>query len=181
MTERARTRLLALAGLLAATALVVYVQRPDAPAEPGAAASNRSGRGGSAARVDVPVVDLRLDRLTTETKTLEDPARDPFRFRPKPPPPPPRVEARPAPPPVFAAPRPAGPPPRPPIPLKFFGLADVNGVRVASFVDARGNQMQGKEGDIIEGRYRIVRIGTQSAELTYLDGGGAQTITFSGQ
>jgi hypothetical protein len=183
MTARARQRLLIFAGLLAAVALIVYMQREEAPAEPGATASNRSGRGGSAGQVSVPVVDLKLERLTSDPRALEDPERDPFRFRPMPaPPPPPRVEAKPAAPPVFQPPpRPAGPPPRPAIPLKFFGLGISNGVRIAYFVDARGNQMYGKEGDIIEGRYRILRIGTDSAELSYLDGGGTQRIGLTGQ
>jgi len=98
-------------------------------------------------------------------------------------PPPPRVDTRPAPPPaVFGPPRPAGPPPRPQIPLKFFGLVvTTEGTRVASFVDARGNVMTGTEGDIIEGRYRVLRVGTESVELAYLDGGGRQTIRHSGQ
>jgi hypothetical protein len=41
--------------------------------------------------------------------------------------------------------------------------------------------MYGKEGDIIDGRYRIVRIGAESIELTYLDGRGRQTIRLSGR
>jgi len=66
--------------------------------------------------------------------------------------------------------------------LKFFGLVvTTEGTRVASFVDARGNVMTGTEGDIIEGRYRVLRVGTESVELAYLDGGGRQTIRHSGQ
>ena len=38
-----------------------------------------------------------------------------------------------------------------------------------------------KEGDIIEGRYRVLRIGTDSADLIYVDGRGRQTIRLSGQ
>jgi hypothetical protein len=38
----------------------------------------------------------------------------------------------------------------------------------------------GREGDTIEGRYRIVRIGTESIELAHLDGNGRQTIRLSG-
>ena len=45
--------------------------------------------------------------------------------------------------------------------------------------DGRGIY-QGREGDIIEGRYRIVRIGLESVEMTYLDGRGRQTIRLSG-
>jgi hypothetical protein len=41
--------------------------------------------------------------------------------------------------------------------------------------------MQGKDGDIIDGRYRIVKIGTESVELTYVDGRGRQVIRLTGQ
>jgi hypothetical protein len=39
----------------------------------------------------------------------------------------------------------------------------------------------GYEGAIIDGRYRIVRIGVESIEMTYVDGGGRQTIRLTGQ
>ena len=38
----------------------------------------------------------------------------------------------------------------------------------------------GREGDIIDGRYRVVRIGDESIELEYADGRGKQTIRLSG-
>jgi hypothetical protein len=85
------------------------------------------------------------------------------------------------PPEALPPPVPAGPPPPPPIPVKFFGLMVIGEQRVASFSDARGNTFYGKEGDIIEGRYRVLRIGTDSVELAYLDGRGRQTIRLIGQ
>ena len=126
----------------------------------------------------VPVVDLDLDRLRTVGGQLRDSERDPFRFRPKPPPPAQRVQA---PPPVLTPPAPTGPPPPPPIPLKFFGAYTVGGQRVAAFSDARGNTFTGKEGDVLEGRYRLLRIGPDSVDLAYLDGRGRQTIRMTGQ
>jgi hypothetical protein len=42
------------------------------------------------------------------------------------------------------------------------------------------NVFYGREGDIIEGRYRILRIGVESIEMTYVDGGGQQTIRLTG-
>jgi hypothetical protein len=47
--------------------------------------------------------------------------------------------------------------------------------------DGRGNVFNGKEGDVIEGRYRLLRVGNDSADLIYLDGRGRQTIRLSGQ
>jgi hypothetical protein len=74
-----------------------------------------------------------------------------------------------------------GPPPVPPIPVKFMGLISVQGVRRAQFSDTRGAVFSGKEGDIIEGRYRLLRIGPDWVEMAYLDGRGRQTIRMTGQ
>jgi hypothetical protein len=57
----------------------------------------------------------------------------------------------------------------------------LGGQRVATFTDTRGNTFYGREGDIIEGRYRVLRIGANSVELAYLDGRGRQTIQLTGQ
>lgn len=139
------------------------------------------------ARGDAPAgsaaQELRLQRLKTRAGPLAAPERDPFRFKPKPPPPPPR----PVPAPVLLGPPapvpPPPPPPPPPIPLKFIGLVDTpsKGGRLAVLSDVRGNILYGKEGDIIEGQYRVLRIGVESAELAYLDGRGRQVIRLSGQ
>ena len=126
----------------------------------------------------VPVVDLNLDRLRAAGGELKPTERDPFRFRPKPPPPAPRVQAPPV---VFQPPVPTGPPPPPRIPLKYFGFITIGGERTASFSDERGNTFTGKEGDILEGRYRLLRIGPNSVDLAYLDGRGRQSISMTGQ
>jgi hypothetical protein len=105
-------------------------------------------------------------------------SRDPFRFKPKPVPPPPPARNTPPPVPVVT-----GPPPLPPIPLRFIGLIETvqRAGRVALLSDGRGAVMSGREGDLIEGRYRVMRIGTDSLELAYADGRGRQTIRLSGQ
>lgn len=109
-----------------------------------------------------------------------DPERNLFRFKPKAPPPRP-----PAPPPqVVAPPQPSGPPPPPPlapIAMRFIGLLEAteHAQKIAVLSDGRGTY-QGREGDIIEGRYRILRIGVESVEMAYLDGRGRQTIRLSG-
>jgi hypothetical protein len=126
----------------------------------------------------VPVVDLDLDRLRATTGNLEESERDPFRFRPKPPPPAPRVQAPTV---VLTPPAPTGPPPPPAIPLKYIGSITIGGKPVASFTDARGNTFNGKEGDVLEGRYRLLRIGPDSVDLAYIDGRGRQSIQMTGQ
>jgi hypothetical protein len=52
--------------------------------------------------------------------------------------------------------------------------------RLAILSDGRG-VYYGHEGEIIEGRYRILRIGVESVDLAYLDGRGRQTIRLTGQ
>jgi hypothetical protein len=67
--------------------------------------------------------------------------------------------------------------------LRFIGFLQPKGGagRVAVLSDGRGNVFDGREGDIIEGRYRLLRVGIDSADLIYLDGRGRQTIRLSGQ
>ena len=74
--------------------------------------------------------------------------------------------------------RSAGPPP---IPLRFIGIVDETRrhLKLAVLSDGR-NVFYGREGDIIEGRYRILRIGVESIEMTYVDGRGQQTIRLTG-
>ena len=164
----------------AAFVTVLAIARPALypPAIPAQQSSNRSVAAADPQPV-VPVVDLDLGRLKAVMGTeLKDSARDPFRFRPKPPPPAPRVQA----PVVFAPPAPEGPPPPPAIPLKFIGgMTLPGGQRIASFSDARGNTFNGKEGDVLEGRYRLLRIGPDSVDMAYLDGRGRQSIRLTGQ
>jgi len=77
---------------------------------------------------------------------------------------------------------PVGPAPPPPIALKFIGTVETPGQsakKIAVLSDGR-NVFHGREGDIIEGRFRILRIGAESIEMAYLDGRGRQTIRLTG-
>ena len=38
----------------------------------------------------------------------------------------------------------------------------------------------GRDGEVVDGRYRIVRIGNDSVEMTYVDGRGRQTLRLPG-
>ena len=74
-----------------------------------------------------------------------------------------------------------GPPPLPPIPLKFIGILErANGEKWAVLSDGKVT-MHGRDGDIVDGRYRIVKIGAESIELTYADGKGRQVVRLTGQ
>ena len=52
--------------------------------------------------------------------------------------------------------------------------------KIAAFSDCR-TTMRGREGDIIAGQYRLVRIGVESVVMEYVDGRGRTTIRMSGQ
>jgi hypothetical protein len=177
-------RRLYVAGGVAVVVVVMAVmamrEEEPAPAAPGRAArtSSRAPQG------VVPVDDVRLELLKDRQLELPDAERNPFRFRPRPAPAPPARAAAPAERPApIAPPVPMGPPPPPPIPLRYIGLMDAptQALRVAVLSDGRGNVFYGKEGDIIEGRYRVVRISADAAELMHVDGRGRQTIRLSGQ
>lgn len=129
------------------------------------------------------LAEVNLEALKAERPEPGDSDRNPFTFKPKPPPPPPPGPARVNRPPGQATTGPVEPPPPPPIPLKFIGVVNQNDPkvgRVAVLSDSRG-VYYGREGEIIEGRYRILKIGVESIDLAYLDGRGRQTIRQTGQ
>ena len=152
---------------------------------PEAAVERRPVRGATArASVanDSAVVDLRLHPLRVTPGASESVERNLFRFESRAAAPPTSVYTPPEPrvPPVAV---PTGPPSPPAIPLRFIGLLDAPAQAglVAVLSDGRGNVFHGKEGDIIEGRYVMVRVGPIAVDLSYLDGRGRQTIRLSGQ
>lgn len=129
--------------------------------------------------VDPAELDVRLDELKGERPPTQAAERNPFGFKPKPPPPSPAPARPPQPPPESLGPPP--PPPPPPIPLKFIGTVEPKpGDRVAAFSDCRYT-FRGREGDVIDGRYRLVKIGVESVVMEHVDGRGRTTIRLSGQ
>jgi hypothetical protein len=153
------------------SALVPTDQNP-APSSNGNSPSGRSA--GTATRVEAP--DVRLEALQDERARPTAGERNLFQFG-----------ARRAPAPAASASRLPAPPPMPtglptapsvpPITLKFIGVVETteHSQTYAVLRDDRG-VYHGREGDIIEGRYRILRIGAESIDLAYVDGRGRQTI-----
>lgn len=185
--RRPRTSLLVLLGIvLAAGAVVMLRQDSAAPVAP----TSNPGRAQQQARADAfdpGRLDVRIEALSQAPAQPDDTDRNPFRFQPKVAPrqpsgaaPGPRRDE--APPPVITGPgAPAGPPPPPPIPLKFIGVTEAPAVgKIAALTDCR-HTVQGVEGDIIDGRYRIVKIGVESLVIEYVDGKGRTTLRMSGQ
>ena len=186
MRFRVSRQLLVLAAVAAVAVGVLMARRSDTPAAAPAARSNAQRVNPRAAAQPATVADVKLDLLKTAPSELEPSTRNPFQFKPKAPPPaPPRPTDGPgrgAPPPIFVPPPvQQGPPPPPPIALKYIGVLETAQGRVAVFRDTGGDIVNGKEGDIIDGRYRLLKIGVESADVAYVDGRGRQTIRLSGQ
>ena len=182
MTPISRRLFLVLAAVLLIAAAVVLLRQPSAPVSSAAAPP---GGAAQTSRQGNPVGDVRLETLERRDDASATPSRDVFRFdgrrAAEAAAAPPRPTARQPVEPVVDVP--TGPPPPPPIPLRFIGYLDQAGEvpRVAVLSDGRGNVFNGEEGDVIEGRYRVLRIGNDSADLIYVDGRGRQTIRLSGQ
>jgi hypothetical protein len=181
----ARRRQTVLLGALAvAVALWVWQNRAASgtdglvPAAAPAVASNTQSAQ-KAADTRLPEA-VKLDELEP---VPDAPAagRNLFRFgvRPAPPPPPapPPAPARPLPPPVDP-----GPPPVPAIPLRLMGiLVEPDGRRVAMLRDPASSAVfQAADGQVVDGRYRLVKVGEQSVVMAYLDGTGQRTIGLGG-
>ena len=84
---------------------------------------------------------------------------------------------------VIPPPTPPPPPPPPPqVPLKLVAIMmnPVMGKRVASLSDQQGGIFQGVEGDIVDGRYRLLKVGDKSVVVAFLDGTGQKTLTPGG-
>jgi hypothetical protein len=169
---------------LAIVALII-VRSGNEPPAPVAGRQRPAGADRNAPTPDgPPPADVNLETLARDRGEPVDANRNPFRFRPKPAPPPAPVKA------ITPGngqaggtmpPVPVGPPPPPPITLKFIGLVEkTDGTRIAVLSDGK-RPISGKEGEEIEGRYKILKIGNESLEIAYIDGRGRTQIRLSGQ
>jgi hypothetical protein len=184
-TERSRQLVL---GALVLVLLFVIVKMfpgtsaPPSPTSNPAAGTSVAKRPQATSTAPAPAA-VHLDALNGERPRPEQAERNLFRFKPKAPPPAPPAPVQPAQP--IAPAVPAGPPPPPalaPITLKFIGIVEApsHGQKIAILSDGRNTPFYGKEGAIIEGRYRILKIGVESVEIAYADGRGRQTIRLTG-
>jgi len=71
---------------------------------------------------------------------------------------------------------PPGPPPPPPITLKFFGFASKPGQPKRVFLAKGQDVFIAGEGDIVDRRYKVLRIGTSSIELQDVLNNNRQSI-----
>lgn len=129
----------------------------------------------------VPVV--HLDRIAATRPDPDEGVRNPFRLG---------VAA--VPPRSVLSPE-AGLPPRPVVPaedgsstprppalsLKFIGVVEApeSAGRVAVLSDGQ-HVYHGRQNEVIDGRYKILKIGVESIEIEILNGGGRRTIRLTG-
>jgi len=178
--RRQLTRLLVL--IVIVGALTWYQFGRSGPADNKPASSNAKATATGSAGPPVLPEPVKLSALAPEG---EPPAsnRNLFRFGVHPPPPPPpgssSAAGRAA---MLPPPTPTPPPGPPPIDLKFLALMDRPDVgKVATLKDpATGALFQALEGQIVDGRYRLVRIGLESVVVSYVDGSGQRTIKLGG-
>jgi hypothetical protein len=113
---------------------------------------------------------LRTDLLkTSEDVTYKGSGRDIFQNQPEPPPIPKEVKKV-----INTAPPP--PPPPPPIPLKFYGFSGSKSGPKQVFLSKGDDIFIAKEGQIVDRRYKILKIGPNSVEVEDVLTNNRQTL-----
>ena len=185
MLSSRRRQLVLLGLLLVGLAVVIERDLATSAAPPPVPAGSRAARAARAtpARTTAPpeVEALRLDVLDRARAAPSEPGRDLFqRGVEREQVPAASAAGTVAPAPMPASMVPAGPPMPPPIALKFVGIVHpAHQAQIAVLSDGR-NVFYGREGETIDGRYRIERIGVESIEMAWVDGRGRQVIRLSG-
>jgi hypothetical protein len=179
-----RAKVIAAVVLFAAGILlfVRMLQRP-APATANAPRQQAAGpaqpqkrtvsRGKRAAAILAPSLDprLKIDLLkSSEDTKYEGTGRNIFRAE-LPPPPIPKPVAS-----AIIPPAQTGPPPPPPINLKFFGFASKPGESKRVFLSQGEDVFIAAEGEIVNRRYRVVRISPNSVEIEDVLSNNRQSI-----
>lgn len=169
--------------VLGALIVVVLVSRSwtyfsaSMPAVPSNQPGGRAGRPSGEAAINPEELEVRLEALEAPRPDRGEAERNPFRFQPRAAPSPPPDPAQFVPPPSGPPP----PPPVPPIPLKLMGFLDVkNGYKLAALSDCKGGTWSAREGQVVDGQYRVVKIGIESVVIEYVSGKGQQTLRVDG-
>jgi hypothetical protein len=173
-----RRQQLALGVLVVLLAVLIYRAWPTTTGTAPSTSNGGAARGGVSTGGATPTApDVHLEALEAPRPEPGDRERNLFKFQPRAAPAPPAAAVTETP---LVPSAPPPPPPLPPIALKFIGVIEGERLqKIAVLSDSRG-VYRGREGDIIEGRYRILRIGVESIEMAYLDGQGRQTIRLTG-
>ena len=132
--------------------------------------------------------EVRLDEVVPAHPGPVETGRNPFRFGARLPVTPPGPVTSPRPTPMDPDPEPFTTEPlpdaltlAPAIQLRFIGIVEApDSVGTVAVLSDGRSVYHGRQGDIIEGRYRIVRIDVESIEIEVLDGGRRRTLSLSG-
>jgi len=187
-----RTKLIAAIVLMviAVFSLVYVFSRPGTPAAaaapvapPPAAGKRRPAKHPGAPALTAENLDptLRLGLLqSSEGVKYEGSGRNIFRAQAEEPLPQPKV------PPLKEdknkPPEPTGPPPPPPIELKFYGFASKPGEPAKRVFLSKGDTIFiAHEGDVVDRRYKVLKIASGSVEIEDLLNNNRQTIPLSSQ
>lgn len=152
-----------LAGLMLLVALIYFWPAGKKPATKPAAAAENTKKGKALVSSLDPT--LRFDLLAqSENRQYAGSGRNIFEFGYEPPPPPPK------PPPktkeqIDKENEPPPPPPPPPINLKFYGFASKPGESKKIFLSSGEDVFIASEGEVVNRRYRIIRISPSSVEI----------------
>jgi hypothetical protein len=168
--EQKKAKILGLLILIAGlTWYLVYRLSPETPAVAAAPAAAARPAGTGKAPISPSEAAIRLDLLEQSAPSAAAGRRNLFQYRPKPVPPP-KVVA--APPPVYVPPvttisSPPPPPPQPQMrPFRYESwIKDGNGKIIAAQLIEGGNVYQAKEGEVLLGQYRIVRVTESLVEI----------------
>ena len=150
------------ASTVAASATINPTSRPDSTAP------------GGKAKVSLPLdPTLRTDLLkNSEEIAYKGTGRNIFEDTP----PPVETPKRPVVVQKVEPPPPAPPPPPPPIPLKFYGFANKPGQAKAIFLANGDDIFIGHEGEIVNRRYKIIRIHATQVEIEDVLNNNRQSI-----
>ncbi|HLA78205.1 MAG TPA: hypothetical protein VJU18_11550 [Vicinamibacteria bacterium] len=171
MVKREKVLLSVLGGALVLAGAYAWRTLRATPAggPAGSAARPRSQGGGESVR------RIDLDRLERPTTAGKVGGRDLFAFGAPPPPPAPPPTLEPPPPPVVqpVALVPAAPPLMP-LNLKYIGSLDApQGVKVAFFMNDQKEVLMGQVGETVMNRFKVMKIGLESADVQML---GSETL-----
>jgi len=182
-----KTKTATAAGLVVVAGFALYNwmrSGDDSASTPAAAGTTAAASSGAAAtkpakatlRKSGPVLlaqsldpTLRFDLLkSSEDVTYKGSGRDIFQNQPEPPP---VTPVKPV-----INPGPAPPPPPPPIPLKFYGFSGNKSGPKQVFLSKGDDIFVAKEGQIIDRRYRILKISPNSVEVEDVLTNNRQTL-----
>jgi hypothetical protein len=178
-------RRLVLVTVAAAAALAFAVMRWQSSGSP--SAGPLLAASGERAGDSIPWIDLDRAQPSDEAPPLLGQKRNIFAFGVDPPPDPPPFESEAGgpgggggeEPPLTPTPT-APPDPPEPMLIKFIGLLTQEGTKIAVLMSEQKEVLHGKEGDVLAGRYRIVKIGLESVDMEDVTTGQSQRIALRG-